>query len=82
MQHSKADLVTFVTFFCICLLFSSTAFAATTTLNPTDDAYVDNNDVTGNHGWRTYMIAGEWDAGSPYRTCRMYLMFDVSSIYV
>jgi hypothetical protein len=49
-------------------------------LSPTDDSYVDSADITGNHGWRNYMIAGEWDGSSPYRTCRMYLKFDLSSI--
>ncbi len=62
------------------LLCAASVFGATTTLNPTDDAYVWSDDGNGNHGGDNYMIVGEWDGASPYSTSRDYLKFDLSSI--
>ncbi len=56
------------------------ARAQTVRISPSDDSYVDNADTGGNHGWRNYMITGEWDGQSPFRTCRTYLKFDLEEI--
>ncbi len=49
-------------------------------ISPIHDSYVDDADTGGNHGWRDYMIVGEWDGASPYRTCRTYMQFDLGSV--
>ncbi len=64
----------------LCGWWGGNATAETVFLTPSDDAYVDSADVGGNHGWRDYLLAGEWDNEPPYRTCRGYLKFDLGVI--
>lgn len=56
------------------------AGATTVQLAPTDDSYIDSLDSNGVFGTDTEMHVGDFDHTPPWRICRTYLKFDLSSI--
>jgi len=64
----------------ILIAVPATGETGTSQIYAVADAFIDDHDPNGNHGYETYAIVGEWDGSSPYRRSRYYLRFDLDGI--